>query len=83
MRYRGGKVLFFEVPFTQWAEVNEPDAILVLKMADSTQGNLFFHHALVGAYFILREMLELGPMPERTNVPPPPLPGRWRNSEQS
>jgi hypothetical protein len=82
---RGGMTthpfLFVRGLFTQWAQVNEPDAILVLSMPDSTQGNLFFHHALVGAYFILREMLELGPMPERTNVTPPPLPGRWRNSE--
>lgn len=73
--------IFVRDLFTQWAAENEPDAILVLNMADSTQGNLFFHHALVGAYFILREILELGPMPERTNVSPPPLPGRWRNTD--
>ncbi len=73
--------IFVRGLFTQWAQANEPDAILVLRMADSTQGNLFFHHAVIGAYFILREMLELGPTPEQTNIIPPPLPGRWRNSE--
>jgi hypothetical protein len=73
--------IFVRGLFLQWAEENAPDAALVLDMADATQGNLFFHHALVGAYFIVREMLELGPMPERTNVTPPPLPGRWRNRE--
>ena len=78
---RGGMTthpfLFVRDQFNQWAQENEPDAILVLSMADSTQGELFFHHALVGAYFIVRELLELGPMPERTDVIPPPLPGRW------
>lgn len=82
---RSGRTLhpfqFVRAVFEQWAEENEPDAILLLDTADSTQGDRFFSHALVGAYFIIREMLESGPMPEGKNVAPPPLPGRWRKSD--
>lgn len=48
--------------FTQWARLHMPDAIEVLDLGDTKEGNLFFHHGLIAAYFVVRSMLELGPV---------------------
>lgn len=61
--------IFVRSSFTVWAQVNEPDAVHILHTTDATQGDLFFHHALVGAYFIVRELLRPGPLPSGTSVP--------------